>query len=221
MPHKTLQITDDLLDYLLEVSLREDPVLAELRDETAGLPDSGMQIAPEQGQFMAFLVQLIGARRVLEVGTFTGYSTLVMAQALPEDGEVYACDVSEDYTAVARRYWAKAGIEGKITLTLAPAVETLDNFLAAGMAGSFDFMFIDADKENYDAYYERGLKLVRAGGVILVDNVLWSGAVIDEAKQDADTVAIRALNKKLKDDQRVSLSMLPLSDGLTLALKRN
>ncbi len=220
MPHKALQMTEPLQDYLLEVSLREPPVLAELRAETAALPGAGMQIAPEQGQFMALLVQLIGARRILEVGTFTGYSSLVMALALPDDGQVFACDVSEDYTSVARRYWEKAGVEDKITLTLAPAVGTLDRLLADGMAGSFDLMFIDADKENYDTYYERGLALVRAGGLILVDNVLWSGAVIDPAKQDTDTTAIRALNQKLKDDQRVTLSMLPLADGLTLAIKR-
>lgn len=219
MPHKALQMTEALQDYLLEVSLREDPVLAALRSETAALPSAGMQIAPEQGQFMALLIRLIGAKRVLEVGTFTGYSSLAMALALPDDGQVYACDVSEEFTSIARRYWAKAAVEQKITLTLAPALETLDGFLADGMAGTVDLMFIDADKESYDAYYERGLDLVRSGGLILVDNVLWNGAVIDPDKQDADTKAIRALNTKLKDDSRITLSMVPLSDGLTLALK--
>ena len=220
MPKTFLKMTDDLQDYLLRVSLREDPLLAELREETATLPASVMQIAPEQGQFMAFLVKLLGARELLEVGTFTGYSTLVMALALPDDGRIQACDVSADFTAVARRYWEKAGVGHKISLKLAPAVETLDALLAEGAAGRFDLVFIDADKENYDAYYERSLELVRRGGVILIDNVLWSGAVIEESKTDADTRAIRALNEKLKSDDRVFLSLMPVADGLTLALKQ-
>ena len=179
-----------------------------------------MQISPDQGQFMAMLVRLTGARRILEVGTFTGYSSLAMALALPDDGTIHALDVSDEYTSVARRHWEKAGVDHKITLTLAPATETLRGFLDDGMAGSFDLMFIDADKANYDAYYEHGLELVRDGGVILVDNVLWSGSVIDRAKQDDDTAAIRALNNKLKHDERIDLTMLSIGDGLTLAHKR-
>jgi caffeoyl-CoA O-methyltransferase len=179
-----------------------------------------MQIAPEQGQFMALLVELIGAKRALEVGTFTGYSSLCVALAMPTDGRLTVCDVSEDYTAVARRYWAEAGVAGKIDLRLAPALETLDALIAAGGSGGYDFAFIDADKENYDGYYERTLTLLRTGGLVAVDNVLWDGAVVDAAKQDRDTRTIRALNEKLLGDQRVSLSLVPIGDGLTLARKR-
>ncbi len=220
MPERVLQMTDPLHDYLVDVAVREHPVLSALRDETAAMPMGIMQISPDQGQFMAMLVRLTGARRILEVGTFTGYSSLSMALALPDDGTIHACDVSDEYTAVARRHWAEAGIAHKITLTLAPATETLRGFLDDGMAGSFDLMFIDADKANYDAYYEHGLELVRAGGVILVDNVLWGGSVIDHADQDDDTAAIRALNDKLKHDERVDVTMLSIGDGLTLAHKR-
>jgi predicted O-methyltransferase YrrM len=214
---RQITLTDELLAYLQEVSLREPDALRKLREETAKLPMAGMQISPEQGQFMALLVRMIGARRCLEVGTFTGYSALAVALALPTDGRVVCCDVSEEYTAVARRAWASAGVVGKIDLHLAPARVTLDKLRAEGRHGSFDFAFIDADKENYDHYYEAGLELVRVGGVIAIDNVLWSGAVIDPKKQDADTKALRALNRKLRDDQRVDISMLPLGDGLTLA----
>ncbi len=214
---RQITLTDELLAYLQEVSLREPDALRKLREETAKLPMAGMQISPDQGQFMALLVRLIGARRCLEIGTFTGYSALAVALALPTDGRVVCCDVSEEYTAVARRAWAGAGVVGKIDLHLAPARVTLDKLRAEGRHGSFDFAFIDADKENYDHYYEAALELVRAGGVIAIDNVLWSGAVIDPKKQDADTKALRALNRKLRDDQRVDISMLPLGDGLTLA----
>jgi predicted O-methyltransferase YrrM len=214
---RQITLTDELLAYLQEVSLREPDALRKLREETARLPMAGMQISPEQGQFMALLVRLIGARRCLEVGTFTGYSALAVALALPADGRVVCCDVSEEYTAVARRAWASAGVVGKIDLHLAPARVTLDKLRAEGRHGSFDFAFIDADKENYDHYYEAALELVRIGGVIAIDNVLWSGAVVDPKKQDADTKALRALNRKLRDDQRVDISMLPLGDGLTLA----
>jgi caffeoyl-CoA O-methyltransferase len=220
MAARPTYLTDRLYDYLLANSLREPEVLARLREETAALPAAAMQTAPEQGQFMALLVTLIGARRTLEVGTFTGYSALCVALALPAEGRVIACDVSETYTAIARRYWAEAGVADKIELRLAPAVETLDALLAEGMAGAFDFMFIDADKENYDAYYERGLALVRPGGLMAVDNVLWSGAVADDARQDAETRAIRALNAKVHRDERVAISLLPIGDGLTLARKR-
>jgi caffeoyl-CoA O-methyltransferase len=179
-----------------------------------------MQISPEQGQFMALLAELIGARRVLEVGTFTGYSALAVALALPADGRIVACDVNEDTTAVARRYWAEAGVADKIELRLGPAVDTLEALLAEGGGETFDFAFIDADKVNYDAYYEGALALLRQGGLMVIDNVLWSGAVADPERQDADTSALRALNAKLHDDQRISLSLLPVSDGITLARKR-
>ncbi len=220
MSNRTLTLTDDLYQYLLDVSLREPEVLRRLRRETASHPMARMQIAPEQGQFMALLVRLLGARRALEVGVFTGYSALAVALALPPDGTLTACDVSEDYTAVARRYWQEAGVAGKIDLRIAPALETLEALLAEGQAGTFDFAFIDADKESYDAYYERALRLLRAGGLILFDNVLWSGRVAEADAQDADTQALRTLNRKLHHDERIHLSLLPLADGLTLALKR-
>lgn len=220
MSNRTIELTDRLYGYLLDVSLRESPVLAELRAETAKLPMAMMQIGPEQGQFMALLAELVGARRAIEIGTFTGYSTLCVAQALPPDGRVIACDVSEEYTAVAQRFWAKAGVAGKIDLRLAPALDTLRSLLSGGGAGSFDFAFIDADKREYDDYYEAVLKLLRPGGLMTIDNVLWDGAVADPAKQDADTVALRKLNEKLKADGRISLSLVPIGDGLTLARKR-
>jgi caffeoyl-CoA O-methyltransferase len=220
MASRTLSLTDPLYDYLLTVSLREPPLLARLREETKALPLANMQISPEQGQFMALLVELIGARRTLEVGTFTGYSALCVARALPADGQVVACDVSAEYTDVARRYWAEAGIADKIDLRLAPAVDTLDALLDDGQAGAFDFAFIDADKENYNGYYERCLALLRTGGLVAVDNVLWNGAVIDPVAQDPDTKAIRALNLQLQQDERVSLSLVPIGDGLALARKR-
>jgi len=220
MSSRTIPMTDRLYDYLLKVSLREPPLLAELRAETAKMPMAMMQISPEQGQFMALLAELIGARKAIEVGTFTGYSALCVAGALPPDGKLTACDISEEFTSVARRYWAKSGIGDRIELRLAPALDTLKSLLKDGGAGSFDFAFIDADKTQYDAYYEAILKLLRPGGLIAIDNVLWSGAVADGRKRDADTVALRALNEKLKADKRVTLSMLPIGDGLTLARKR-
>jgi len=220
MSNRTIDLTDRLYDYLLKVSLRELPLLAELRAETAKLPMAGMQISPEQGQFMALLAELIGARRALEVGTFTGYSSLVVALAMPADGKLVACDVSEEFTAIARRYWARAGVAAKIDLRLAPALDTLGKLLADGGAGTFDLAFIDADKKEYDGYYEAVLKLLRPGGLLLIDNVLWDGAVADPKKRDSDTLAIRALNKKLHDDKRISLSLIPIGDGLTLARKR-
>jgi caffeoyl-CoA O-methyltransferase len=220
MSSRTLSLTDRLYDYLLATSLREPPLLAELRAETAKLPMAGMQISPEQGQFMAFLVETIGARRTLEVGTFTGYSALCVALVLPAGGKVIACDISEEYTAVGRRYWQRAGVADKIDLRLAPALDTLGRLLADGGAGSIDFAFIDADKREYDGYYEAVLKLLRPGGLVAIDNVLWDGAVADPAKQDDDTRAIRALNEKVKTDARVSLSLVPIGDGLTLARKR-
>jgi len=220
MSNRSINLNDRLYDYLLANSLREPKVLAELRAETAALPEHGMQISPEQGQFMGLLLRLMAARRVIEVGTFTGYSSTAMAMALPADGRILCCDVSEKYTSIARKAWQKAGVAEKIALKLAPAVETLDAEIAAGRGGHYDFCFIDADKANYDKYYERALVLLRPGGLVAIDNVLWSGAVADAADQSEDTVAIRRLNAKLKDDRRVDLSLLPLGDGLTLAMKR-
>ena len=220
MSNRTISMTDDLYAYLLGASLREAPLLKRLRDETANHPRGTMQISPEQGQFMQLLAKLMGVRRCIEVGVFTGYSSLAVAMVLPVDGHILACDVSEEFTSVARRYWKEAGVAGKIELVLKPATETLDARLKAGEAGSYDFAFIDADKSNYGAYYERILKLLRPGGLVLVDNVLWSGAVIDTKDQGEDTRAIRAFNRKLHTDERVELSMLPIGDGLTLAMKR-
>lgn len=220
MTNKSIGLPDNLHDYLLSVSLREPAVLQKLRQETAVLSNRSMQIAPEQGQFMAFLIKLMGAKRTLEVGVFTGYSSLAVALALPQDGQVVACDVSEEFTAVARRYWQAAGVAHKIQLHLAPATETLARFLDEGQAGQFDFAFIDADKSNYDTYYEQCLQLVRPGGLIAIDNVLWDGKVADTAVTDLDTQAIRALNQKLHSDQRVDLSLVPIGDGLTLLHKR-
>ena len=219
MSEKTF-LARSLHDYLLSVSLREPPLLQQLRQETANHPMSQMQIAPEQGQFMALLVQLIGAKKTLEVGVFTGYSSLAVALALPLDGKIVACDVSEEYTAIAQRYWQLAGVADKIDLRIAPALETLDALLATGQANTFDFAFIDADKSNYDNYYERSLQLIRQGGLIAIDNVLWSGQVADPTVQDTRTQAIRSLNDKLHQDDRISLSMLAIADGLTLALKK-
>ena len=220
MTDKTLGLSKALHDYLLSVSLRESTVLTQLRQETARLPMAMMQITPDQGQFLAFLVQLMGATQTLEIGVFTGYSTLCVAQALPAGGKVIACDISEEYTAIARRYWQAADVADKIDLHLAPALETLDRLLAEGRAGTFDFAFIDADKGNYANYYEKTLQLLRPGGLIAVDNGLWSGEVLDLNSQDASTQAIRAFNEKLYGDQRIVLSLVPIADGLTLALKK-
>jgi predicted O-methyltransferase YrrM len=220
MPKQSIGLDNQLYNYLLSVSLREPEILEKLRQETANHPRSGMQISPEQGQFMSLLVQLIGAKKTLEVGVFTGYSSLSVALALPVDGKIIACDVSEEFTAIARRYWQEAGVADKIDLRLAPGLETLDQLLATGQAETFDFAFIDADKENYDGYYERSLQLIRPGGLIAIDNVLWSGQVADEQNQDESTQAIRALNEKLHHDERVTLSLVPIADGLTLAIKR-
>jgi predicted O-methyltransferase YrrM len=220
MRRNSFTLTEELDDYIAGVSLREPDVLRRLREETARVPMAGMQIAPDQGQFMALLARLVGARRCLEVGTFTGYSALVVALALPADGRIITCDVDAKTTAIAKRYWAEAGVAGKIDLRLAPALETLDRLLAERAAGSFDFAFIDADKTNYDGYYERALTLLRQGGLVVIDNVLWSGAVADPKRKDADTAALRALNRKLHGDERVDLSLLPFADGITLARKR-
>jgi len=221
MSRTTLSITESVSDYLLSVSLREADVLRELRDETASHPNANMQISPEQGQFMQMLVRLIGAKKVVEVGVFTGYSSLAVALALPETGRIIACDVSEEYTSIARRYWEKAGIANRVDLRLAPAVETLDNLLKHDKAAeTFDMAFIDADKENYLVYYDRMLKLLRPGGLMLVDNVLLSGLPADPEHHDSNTDAIREFNAFLFQDERIDLSLLPLADGLTIARKR-
>jgi len=206
--------------YLVDTSVRETDIARRLREETQRLPQAQMQIGPDQGQFLQLLVQLIQAKKTLEVGVFTGYSSLWVALGLPDDGRIVACDVSEEYTAVARRYWKEAGVDHKIDLRLHPALETLDDLLANNEAGTFDFTFIDADKGNYENYYERALRLLRVGGLIAVDNTIWSGRVADENESDVDTVAIRQLNEKLYRDERVALSMLTVGDGLTLAMKR-
>jgi predicted O-methyltransferase YrrM len=220
MTNQTLGLSTQLYEYLLSVSLREPEILTQLRQETSQHAMGMMQIAPEQGQFMALLVKLIAAKKTLEIGVFTGYSTLVVALALPQDGKVVACDVSEEYTSIARRYWQQGGVSHKIDLQIAPAVETLDRLIAAGEGGSFDFAFIDADKSNYDVYYERALELVRPGGLIAIDNVLWSGQAADPLVTDNRTQKIRALNQKLHSDERIDLSLVPIADGLTLAIKR-
>jgi len=220
MSNRSITLTDSLYEYMNEVSLREPPLLLALREETAAMTRRSMQISPEQGQFMALVARLIGARRCLEVGVFTGYSSLATALALPDDGSIVACDVSEEWTSVARRYWQQAGVTHKVELHIAPATDTLDALLAQGQAGTFDFAFIDADKTNYLAYYERTLALLRTGGLVLVDNTLWSGKVADPEVADADTVALRHFNEVLHRDERVDLSLLPIGDGLTLARKR-
>jgi caffeoyl-CoA O-methyltransferase len=219
MPHRSLHVDDVLYQYLMDQSIREHPAQVALRAVTASHPHAGMQIGPDQGQFMALLVKLLGARRAIEVGVFTGYSALTVALALPDDGRLLACDISDEYTRVGRPYWEQAGVAHKIDLRLAPARETLDAQLAAGAAGQYDFAFIDADKTGYDAYYERCLQLLRPGGLIAIDNTLWSGSVARPAK-DADTAALQQLNTKVRDDQRVDMSMLPIGDGLTLVRKR-
>ena len=220
MSNKTLCITEKLYEYMLSVSLREPEVLLELRRETGLDEQANMQIAPEQGQFMALLVRLLGAKKTLDIGVYTGYSSLCIGLALPQNGRVIACDLNRQWTDIAKRYWHKAGVADKIDLRLAPARQTLEELLAnKTAAASFDFAFIDADKVNYDIYYEYCLQLVRPGGLIAVDNVLWDGAVADESVDDVDTEAIRALNSKIHADPRVELSLMPIADGLTLARK--
>jgi len=220
MSARTLTITPALHEYLTRVGVRESKTAAALREETAKLPMALMQISPEQAAFMQLIVKLLGVRRALEVGTFTGYSALAVAEAMPADGKLIACDVSDEWTSMGKRHWAAAGVAHKIDLRLAPAVTTLDQLLASGHADTFDFAFIDADKSNYDHYYERALKLVRVGGLIGIDNTLWNGAVVDASRQDADTKAIRALNEKVHGDSRVDVVLMPIGDGLTLARRR-
>ena len=217
--NKTISVSDNLYAYLLNNSLSEPEILRRLREENASHPKAEFQIAPEQGQFMRLLVQVLGVRRAIEVGVFTGYSALSVALAMPPGGRLVACDVSEEFTNVAKRYWEEAGVAQKIDFRLGPALETLDSLIRAGQAGSYDFVFIDADKVNYLAYYERALSLVRSGGLVAIDNTLWYGYVADDARNDSDTISIRALNRRILEDNRVLASLLPLADGLTLALK--
>jgi O-methyltransferase len=220
MSNQSLSLTPALYEYLLGASLRETPELRTVRAETATMAQSNLQIAPEQGQFMQLLLLLCGARRVLEIGVFTGYSSLAMAQVLPPDAQLLACDVSREWTDVARRHWQRAGVDSRIDLRLGPAAETLQKLIEDGQAGSWDFAFIDADKSGYDGYYEQCLTLLRPGGLIALDNMLWGGAVADAERQDEDTRAIRSLNLKLRADLRIDLSLVPIGDGLALARKR-
>ena len=221
MSTQILSLTESLYSYLLSFGVRDSEILQQLREENAQHPRAVMQIAPEQGQFMGLLVQLLGVKKALEVGVFTGYSSLIVAMALPDDGQLIACDISDEYTSMARKYWEKAGVAHKIDLRIAPALDTLEQLIADGHGNSIDFAFIDADKSNYDNYYERALQLVRPGGLIAVDNVLWSGRVAEPIEQqDNRTKRIHALNQKIHSDERVSMSLLPIADGLMLAMKR-
>jgi predicted O-methyltransferase YrrM len=219
MNNRNVKLDDRLYDYLQQHSVREHPVLRELREATAGMKHAGMQISPEQGQLMALLARMVAAKRAIEIGVFTGYSSLSVALALPSDGKLVACDINDEWTSIARRHWEKAGVAGKIELRLAPAQQTLDSLIAKGESGTYDFAFIDADKSGYMGYYERCLTLLRKGGLAVIDNTLWSGAVADPAKKDADTDAIRAFNDRVHRDDRVAMSLLPIGDGVTLALK--
>ncbi len=221
MSGKSLGLSEELQAYVRRLGVREAPILARLREETAAIPEHDMQIAPEQGAFMALLVSLIDARRCLELGTFTGYSSLAVALALPAEGRIVCCDVSEEWTAIARRYWREAGVEEKIELRLGPALQTLESLLRSGQEGSFDFAFLDADKENYPAYYEQILRLLRPGGLIAIDNVFWGGDIVRPDVDDGPVRAVRTLNERIAVDERVSVSMVPIADGLTLARKRD
>ena len=220
MSSKTLFMPDRVHEYLVAHSVRETPVQRELRAATSRIQGAGMQISPEQGALMQVLVRMLGAKRYLEVGTYTGYSALCVALAMPASGRIVCCDVSEEWTAVARRFWRKARVDSRISLRLAPALQTLDGLLRDGESGRYDLAFIDADKRNYLNYYERCMRLVRRGGVIAIDNTLWGGSVADSRHKDADTQAIRAFNRRVYRDRRVDVALLPIGDGLTLACKR-
>jgi predicted O-methyltransferase YrrM len=220
MGKKTLDLNDKLYDYLLSVSLRDNANQKQLRETTDKLEWGIMQISADQAQFMSLLLKLTGAKRVIEIGTFTGYSALVMASALPDDGELIACDVSEEWTNIGKPYWKQANVDHKIDLRIAPALDTLDNLIAEGQNNTFDAAFIDADKQNYLNYYQRCLELIRPGGLIMLDNVLWGGSVADDNNQEEDTQAIRDINQFLLQDDRVDISLVPIGDGLTLARKK-
>lgn len=221
MSTEHISMTSELFSYMRRVSLRETELRRELREETARLSEAQMQIMPEQGQFMALLLRLMGAQKGVEVGTFTGYSALCFAEVLPENGRLVCCDVSTEYTAIAQRYWERAGLRDKMDLRLAPALETLEQLIAEGQSGTYDFCFLDADKENYTSYYEKALELLRPGGLLMADNVLWSGRVAEEnGDQSKATVALKQFNDLLAGDRRIDLSLLPLADGLTLAVKK-
>ena len=220
MSSSTIGLNDNLRNYLLDISCRESKTLKDLRDETSSLKESQMQISPEQGSFLSILVNIIGAKKTLDIGVFTGYSSLVVASQLPLGGMVTACDTNIEWTDIARKYWKLAGVEKKINLVLDPAKKTLDKLLTDGAESTYDFSFIDADKINYQIYFERSLKLLRVGGVIAIDNVLWGGKVLDNNDNDPATRSIRSFNQKLFADERVSISMLPIGDGLTLAIKK-
>jgi predicted O-methyltransferase YrrM len=220
MSNVSLGLPPDVQTYLVEHGTREPEILRRLREETAMLPQHDMQIAPEQGSFLALLVELIGAKRCIELGTFTGYSSLVVALAMPSDGQIVCCDLSEEWTSVARRYWTEAGVADRVDLRLGPALKTLDELIAGGASGTFDFAFIDAAKREYPDYHERIVRLLRQGGLAVYDNVLWGGEVVDESRQDEDTLGVRRLNDRLLRDERVTLSMIPVADGLTLVRKR-
>ncbi len=220
MSRHTTPLTGPLYDYYLEMSVRESDVHRRLREETAKLEGANMQISPEQGQFMTLFVGAMGARRAIEVGTFTGYSALCIALGLPEDGKLYALDIDEEWPSFGKRYWAEAGVGHKIEFLSGPGLESLEGLLAEGGEGAFDFVFIDADKRNLEAYYERALKLVRPGGVIAVDNTLWDGKVADPSVTDESTKAIRGFNATVIDDGRVALSLVPIGDGLTLLRRK-
>jgi O-methyltransferase len=220
MGHGITGWDDTVSDYIIRLGTQETALMRELREETAALPESGMQIGPDQGQLLGFLARLIGARRALEIGTFTGYSALAVALALPPDGKLICCDISEVWTATGRRYWQRAGVADRIDLRLGPALDTLAALETQGEAGRFDLAFIDADKENYDRYYEACLRLIRPGGLIAIDNVLWDGKVADPADDRASTAALKALNRKIRGDDRVDLCLLPIGDGVTLVRPR-
>lgn len=220
MNTRSFYLPEEVEQYIVDTTLRDLPILRELREETARLPQAGMQSGADQVQFLQLLARLIGARRCIEVGVFTGYSALGVALALPEDGQIIACDVNEQFTSIAQRYWDRAGVADKIDLYLAPATQTLDELLTSGEEERFDFAYIDADKSGYDAYYERCLRLIRRNGVIAIDNVLWSGQVVHENPTDADTAALRKLNAKIGRDDRVDASLLPLGDGLMIVRKK-
>jgi predicted O-methyltransferase YrrM len=220
MSNASIGLPPDLHAYLLKHGTREPEILRRLREETASIPQHSMQIAPEQGALMGLLVELSGARRAIELGTFTGYSSLAVMLAMPPEGTIVCCDISDEWTSVARRYWAEAGVADRVHLRLAPALETLDALIAGGAAGTFDFAFVDANKRDYPEYHERIVQLLAPGGLALYDNVLWGGGVIDDSMTDPDTLGVRRLNERLAADERVTISMIPVADGLTLARKR-